>query len=101
MPVPIVRPLFLASRLYRSLSRSYSSRVGARPLSFAVFVGIGVDLATVTFALWLTFAFAVVFEFSLWLQPARPSAMAEIAASAGNVSFILRPPVTDLRQVLK
>ena len=32
-PVPTVRPDSFASRLYRSLSRSYSSRVGARRVS--------------------------------------------------------------------
>src|SRR6185503_15454851 len=55
-PVPTVRPDCFASRLYRSLFASYSSRVGALRLSFAEVTGVEIG---VTVAVAFAFAFTV------------------------------------------
>src|ERR1044071_381911 len=84
-PVPTVRPDSFASRWYRSLLRSYSSRVGARfVLVFAMGVGVVATLAF-TFA----FAFAVRLSFAVPLQPGRMIESTAKAMRPKNLFVIL------------
>jgi hypothetical protein len=90
----MVRPDPFASRLYLSLLRSYSSRVGAL-LVFATVAGVAVAVAT---ALALAFAltFAVLLLFAVLSQAGKMTASAANAMSPVILRLIwLNPPCAE------
>src|ERR1044071_9336358 len=82
-PVPTVRPDSFASRLYRSLFASYSSRVGALRLLFAEVTGVEIGVAVA-----VAFAFALAFAALLLFVLSHPATNTRSAPSNKNPSIL-------------
>src|ERR1043165_6208250 len=84
-PVPTVRPDSFASRLYRSLFASYSSRVGALRLLFAEVTGVEIG---VTVAVAFAFAFAFTVALLLFAVLSHPATNTRSAPNNKNPSIL-------------